>query len=72
MNFEISKEQLDKIRVWDNIEMGHECSCIDGDRKYVGCAGGRLGYTFIPTGLGVITEVRCACGAILDITEGWG
>lgn len=34
-----------------------------------GAIGGRLTYSFTPTGLGLITEVACACGDKIDVTE---
>lgn len=39
----------------------------DGAREYFGCAGGGYDYCFTPTGLGMLAEVRCACGAKIDM-----
>ena len=71
MNFELSKEQIEKIREWDNPKTGHKCSLQSNEfsDKYVGAIGGHLSYTFIPTGLGNVVTVKCACGEELNITE---
>jgi len=34
-----------------------------------GAIGGRLTYSFTPTGLGTVVVVMCACGAKLDLTD---
>ena len=31
--------------------------------------GGRLTYSFTPTGIGCIVAVRCSCGRELDLTD---
>lgn len=36
---------------------------------YVGAIGGAIGYKFIPTGLGVIVIVFCACGVEENLTD---
>ena len=39
------------------------------DPHYVGAIGGRFGYRFIPTSLGTIVKVQCACGEERDVTD---
>lgn len=58
--------------------VGHNKSCKyhdDGSQvsNPIGAIGGRLTYCFTPTGLGMITEVKCACGEEINVTEyeGW-
>jgi hypothetical protein len=70
--FELSDTQIEKVKQWDNPETGHKCNCFNGVNKHIDVTGARLEYCFIPTGLGDVTIVRCACGDELDITEGWG
>lgn len=37
--------------------------------KSTGAIGGRYTYSFTPTGLGVISTVKCACGEEFDSTN---
>ncbi|CBL35999.1 hypothetical protein CL3_12060 [butyrate-producing bacterium SM4/1] len=32
-----------------------------------GCIGGGYEYCFTPTAIGMLAEIRCACGAKLDV-----
>lgn len=63
-------------------EKEHECTLPDRkpehpalrrmmeeDPQYVGAIGGRFSYRFIPTSLGVITVVQCACGKEKNVTD---
>lgn len=60
MKFEITEEMKDKINEWDT------CKAVDP-------TGAKFAYTFIPTGLGIVTTVHCdICNRKLDLTEGWG
>lgn len=53
-------EKFDKWRKAKNKKKGE---------VYVGAAGGAYEFAFIPTGLGIITKVRCADGEEIDLTE---
>ncbi len=59
--FELTSEEVERIRKWDK---NHFCTLTTE-----GAIGGRLTYSFTPTGLGVVTEVECACGAKIDLTD---
>ncbi len=63
--FNIEFDDKEKMDRW---VANHNCKY-----KYLGAIGGRFTYCFTPTGLGVITKVKCACGAELDVTpyEDW-
>jgi hypothetical protein len=63
MEFILSPEELKRIKEWDD---SHKCKITN---KYVGAVGGRLTYSFTPTGMGMITIVKCACGKKLDLTD---
>lgn len=60
--FSISNDDLKKFHEWDK---NHSCEL----KKNSGAIGGRLTYTFSPTGLGVITKVICGCGEECDLTD---
>lgn len=65
MNFTISLEDCLRLIEWDK---DHECTLTTQ-----GAIGGRITYEFTPTGLGLITVVRCACGDKINLTnfENW-
>jgi hypothetical protein len=69
MYFQITESQRQKIKAWDDPKCGHKCICKEGEVSSF--IGGRLSYIFTPTGLGEVIEVKCRCGATLDITESW-
>ncbi|KHL96792.1 hypothetical protein QW71_05185 [Paenibacillus sp. IHB B 3415] len=57
MKFEITEDMQQKIKKWDS------CDPVD-------VAGAKFAYTFIPTGLGLVIQVKCdICKRILDLTE---
>lgn len=68
MLFSIPKEKVIKFNDWNN-KHKEKCPLYMKD----GAIGGRLTFTFTPTGLGEIVKVKCACGEELDLTdyEGW-
>ena len=37
-----------------------------------GAAGGNFTWKIIPTGLGIIKEIKCSCGETLDLTSDFG
>lgn len=49
-------------------EKGFNFRMPDGS-QYFGCAGGGYDYCFTPTGLGMLAEIRCACGAKIDVDD---
>ncbi|WP_145151792.1 hypothetical protein [Paenibacillus xylanexedens] len=57
MKFEITDEMMDVIKVWDS------CAATD-------VTGAKLEYIFIPTSLGLVTQVRCdVCKRVLDLSD---
>lgn len=65
--FNFTEEQWRTIWCWQRT---HKCKfrMPDGS-QYFGCAGGGYDYCFTPTGLGMLAEVRCACGAKIDVDD---
>lgn len=65
--FNFTEEQWRTIRHW---QRAHKCRfrMPDGS-QYFGCAGGGYDYCFTPTGLGMLAEVRCVCGAKIDMDD---
>lgn len=57
MNFTSSP----KIDAW---AYNHDCAIT-----YEGAIGGKITYTFTPTGLGLIEKGVCACGKEIDVTD---
>ena len=57
-SFNISCEEMEKIREWkkEHIKNYHNENHIEG------AIGGRFSYEFIPTSLGEIGIIKCACG----------
>jgi len=62
MNFQLDNKQLKDYIEWDK---KHQCKF----KNNCGAIGGRLTFTFTPTGLGVIIKVKCACGEELDLSN---
>jgi len=58
----LSEDDKVKTNEWDE---NHNCKLKDQSVAI----GGRLTYCYTPTGLGVITVVKCACGEKIDLTE---
>ena len=67
MKFELTEEQQKKYEEWAST---HECPYrTQGELRYVGAIGGADAFCFTPTGLGIITVVKCACGAEINLTD---
>lgn len=66
MNFELDEYELNKYRKWVD---EHDKKCPYADRMNQGAIGGRMSFTFTPTGLGQITKIKCACGDEVDVTQ---
>ena len=66
IQFTLDDEQEQKVRDW---QKNHICKFRqpDGNRR-----GGSFGdietYSFVPTSLGVVSVVKCACGSEIDVT----
>nr|WP_145403091.1 hypothetical protein [Paenibacillus xylanexedens] len=57
MNFEITDNMMDAIKEWDS------CSAVD-------VTGAKFEYTFIPTGLGLVIQVKCdICNRSLNLSD---
>ena len=72
-SFKFSEDQAKALNEW-NKEHKKECKYTKKitDTVFVdvcGCIGGRLSYEFTPTGLGIVTTAKCACGYELDLTD---
>lgn len=67
MKFNLTKEEEIKYKEW---LLEHNKTCSEKD---TGAIGGRMTFQFTPTSLGVITQVKCACGEKIDLTDykGW-
>ena len=62
-NFGLNKEQIVKFLKWD--KKHKVCKLVN-----LGAIGGRLEFTFIPTGIGPIAKVKCAvCMKEIDLTD---
>ena len=66
MDFSLTGEELDKFNEW-NRQHKLVCEIVNGDVH--AAIGGRLTFSFTPTGLGVGVSVKCACGATRDCTD---
>lgn len=71
MVFKLDGRQTALVAEW--LE-GHDKDCPyydDGASPISpsGAIGGRISYSFTPTGLGVITVVECACGDTRNLTD---
>lgn len=62
VNFGFSEEELKEAGTW-----AEEHYKNSGHRG--GAAGGNFSYIIIPTGLGIIKEVKCSCGATHTIQD---
>ena len=60
--FNFNEDDNIKFEEWNK---SHDCSL----KRDSGAIGGRLTYSFTPTGLGVVKKVKCGCGAWIDLTE---
>ena len=62
IDFGFDENELKRARKWERQhieETGHRG----------GCSGGNFSYIITPTGLGVIKEVKCTCGASYTIQD---
>ena len=62
--FDLDEEDSKKFTEWDG-KHKKGCDCYHNP----GAIGGRLTFSFTPTGLGCITVIKCACGEKLDLTD---
>lgn len=69
MTFLITGHELKALYEW---EKNHRCQFYDDALNPVnpqGAIGGGTTYSFTPTGLGVATIIKCACGEEKNITD---
>ena len=64
--FEITTEENKQISDWLK---EHNKTCEFTNPENQGAIGGRLTYCFTPTGLGLVTKVKCACGGEKNVTN---
>lgn len=62
--FPITEKEKDAINKWKNKheEEIHGLTTLEEKIYYGGVSGGTYSYIFIPTTLGTIGKIRCACG----------
>ena len=62
--FGITEAEHDAINAWmtEHDRTVHHADTIEKRIRLGGVSGGRFTYTFVPTGLGTVGEVRCSCG----------
>lgn len=69
--FIVDEKEAAKMAAWLD-EHNKTCPFYDdgtSPSSPSGAIGGRLTYCFTPTGLGVITILRCACGQEVNVTD---
>lgn len=68
--FPVTDKEWDEIHAWERKHL-KEAHGIDVDEtpNYGGAIGGNWTFTFIPTSIGVIGEVRCHCGEKFTFEE---
>ena len=64
--FELNKQELENIRTSLD-EHDKDCPIKNGTTH--AAIGGRITYTFTPTGLGTACGVQCACGWSKECTD---
>ena len=65
MSFVLDEGQAERYNAW-NIEHKKVCKYTNNGS---GAIGGRLTFSFTPTGLGDVVEVSCACGEKINLTN---
>ena len=60
--FEMSDIESDRFYNWYE---EHECLL----KKDAGAIGGRLTFSFTPTGVGCAIKIACGCGEEIDVTD---
>jgi hypothetical protein len=63
MKFVIPDESVKEFYNW---KKQHDKTCQSKD---AGAIGGRLSFSFTPTGLGDIIKIKCMCGEFIDLTH---
>jgi len=66
LQFVISGLQIDKLTSWLN---KHDKKCRFAKPGNCGAIGGRLQYSFVPTSIGEVIKVTCACGKEVDLSD---
>lgn len=64
--FTLNDEQEELLRDWQN---NHDCKYRrENGYRDAGTFGGADTFTFIPTSIEMVTLVKCACGAEIDLS----
>lgn len=67
MNFGLSQQECDKVKLWF-YDLNIHPKCQDTEGKTA--IGGALTYKFTPTNIGTITQVVCGvCKNYIDLTD---
>lgn len=69
MMFYVTPHQVEKFSEWDSEHVAAKHPPGPDGLRYEGAIGGRVTWMFTRTSLGIVTKVKCACGATLDLTE---
>lgn len=64
--FGLHEAEIAKLNKWIK---KHNKKCPFTTQKSCGAIGGRLTFSFTPTGVGIITEVECACKEKIDLSD---
>lgn len=62
--FEITQEDEVEFETWLS---EHDKTCPLKERSTQGAIGGRLTYSFTPTGIGLMKKISCACGKEINV-----
>ena len=69
--FEITEEEGIMIRAWQENHLKEKHPKAVNNPGYFDVSGANWKYTFIPTGLGTVRIVECACGEKYDFSDWW-
>jgi len=64
MEFKLTGQELVNFHEWND---QHKLNCEMNNT--IGAIGGRLTFSFTPTGLGTAIKVQCVCGDEKDCTD---
>lgn len=67
MNFNLTREQWNKLNVWDEETRNR---LLESKEVYTGAIGGEFTYSFTPTNLGTVVKVKSwITNEEIDLTE---
>lgn len=58
---QVDQDYLTKMNEWGQ---HHKCEVANG-----GMIGGKFVFQFVPTSIGLVAKIICACGKIEDVTD---